>query len=56
MEDFWQEPLPQNVPGTYHERPNWRRKAAWPLEKIFASPAIPQILARVNLLRGKERS
>lgn len=33
-EDLWLEPLPQNVPGTSSERPNWRRKAALSLEEI----------------------
>ena len=27
LEDLWFETLPQNVPGTSTERPNWRRKA-----------------------------
>lgn len=28
VEDGWQEPSPQNVPGTTTERPNWRRRVA----------------------------
>lgn len=38
-EDLWLEPLPQNVPGTLHERPNWRRVAALPLEEWDEAPA-----------------
>lgn len=32
-EDAWNETRPQNIPGTYREVPNWRRKFAIPLEK-----------------------
>jgi 4-alpha-glucanotransferase len=28
LEDLWLEPSPQNVPGTYRERPNWLRPLA----------------------------
>jgi len=28
VEDGWAAPDPQNVPGTVHERPNWRRRAS----------------------------
>ena len=30
-EDLWLSPDPQNVPGTWKERPNWSRKAQYPL-------------------------
>jgi 4-alpha-glucanotransferase len=29
LEDLWLETQPQNVPGTWHERPNWCRKARY---------------------------
>jgi hypothetical protein len=32
IEDTWGETHPQNVPGTWRERPNWRRKAKVPME------------------------
>jgi 4-alpha-glucanotransferase len=32
LEDLWLEAEPQNVPGTWHERPNWRRRARYPFE------------------------
>jgi 4-alpha-glucanotransferase len=35
LEDLWLETRPQNVPGTWSERPNWRRKARLSLEQIF---------------------
>ena len=34
LEDVWLETLAQNVPGTYRERPNWRRKARLSIEKM----------------------
>jgi 4-alpha-glucanotransferase len=32
LEDLWLAPQPQNVPGTWKERPNWQHKAAFALE------------------------
>ena len=40
LEDFWGETLPQNVPGTWKERNNWRRKAAHSLEEIRQMPQV----------------
>jgi 4-alpha-glucanotransferase len=37
FEDLWGETLPQNVPGTSTERPNWQRKARYSLEEIHAN-------------------
>ena len=34
LEDLWGETLPQNVPGTSRERPNWRRKVRYPIEEF----------------------
>src|SRR5207244_10881941 len=34
MEDLWQETLPQNVPATDQERPNWRRRMRASIEPI----------------------
>ncbi len=36
LEDFWLELNPQNVPGTWHERPNWQRRAKHSLEEVKA--------------------
>lgn len=33
VEDLWLEERPQNIPGTWKEVPNWRRKMQIPLEK-----------------------
>ncbi len=51
LEDLWGETEPQNVPGTYRERPNWRRKAQYPLEAFSSLPAVDRILATVHRLR-----
>jgi 4-alpha-glucanotransferase len=40
LEDLWLETLPQNVPGTSLERPNWRRKLRYGLEQIRTSAAV----------------
>lgn len=53
LEDLWQEPEPQNTPGTTSERPNWRRKLQKDLETIFSSSAITGRLRRINELRGE---
>jgi len=44
LEDLWLETKPQNVPGTYLERPNWRRKARLSLEEIDNDRSINKIL------------
>ncbi len=39
---------PVNIPGTYREYPNWRRKQALATDEIFAAPAVRELLAAVN--------
>ena len=39
MEDLWGAEEPQNVPGTWKERPNWRRKALISLDDLEGSAA-----------------
>jgi 4-alpha-glucanotransferase len=34
LEDLWLEVNPQNVPGTWRERPNWQRRARHSLEEV----------------------
>jgi 4-alpha-glucanotransferase len=48
LEDLWLATEPQNVPGTWHERPNWRRRARYGLEEMQALPEILDILREVN--------
>jgi 4-alpha-glucanotransferase len=51
LEDLWLEILPQNVPGTWEERPNWRRKARFRLEEIRALPEFAALLRRIGDIR-----
>jgi 4-alpha-glucanotransferase len=54
LEDLWGEKLPQNVPGTCAERPNWRRKSARGIEQIMASKEIRNFLKRLDRLRSAQ--
>ncbi|MFG0297312.1 MAG: 4-alpha-glucanotransferase [Maioricimonas sp. JB045] len=47
LEDLWGETEPQNTPGTFEERPNWRRKARYPMEEFSQLPAVRDLLAAV---------
>jgi 4-alpha-glucanotransferase len=51
LEDLWGEREPQNRPGTYRERPNWRRRAARTFEEFRSDPEILGRLEEVNRLR-----
>jgi 4-alpha-glucanotransferase len=48
LEDLWQETAPQNVPGTWRECPNWRRKARMTLEEIGKSRAFAEALRELD--------
>lgn len=48
LEDLWLEALPQNVPGTWEERPNWRRKARHRLEALRPMTSLTDILTAVD--------
>jgi 4-alpha-glucanotransferase len=52
-EDLWGETRPQNVPGTSVERPNWRRRAAHPLEAWSALAGVEETLARLRRARAE---
>jgi len=51
LEDLWQETLPQNTPGTFLERCNWRRKSRYTLEEIKQLPDIERLLRTIADLR-----
>jgi 4-alpha-glucanotransferase len=55
LEDSWLEALPQNVPGTWEERPNWRRKARHGLAAMRSLPSLLDILAAVDHTRQSRR-
>ncbi len=47
LEDLWGETRQQNMPGTVRERPNWRRRARYGLERIARLPDVAAVLRRV---------
>ena len=51
LEDLWRETRPQNVPGTWRERPNWQRKATRDFEEFSHLPEVLEVLQMVNQLR-----
>jgi len=55
LEDLWLEPLPQNVPGTWEERPNWRRRARFSLDEIERMPELVDTLKRIDAIRKTAR-
>jgi 4-alpha-glucanotransferase len=48
LEDLWQCPDAQNVPGTWKERPNWSRRATHALEEFACLPAVVDTLRQLN--------
>lgn len=56
VEDLWGERHPQNVPGTWRERPNWRRTLARALDTIADDPRIHKLLARIEARRQGRRA
>jgi 4-alpha-glucanotransferase len=53
LEDLWLEPLPQNVPGTWEERPNWKRKAQFSLAEIRKMNSVAVILKAIDEIRSR---
>jgi 4-alpha-glucanotransferase len=51
LEDLLQERSPQNVPGTYNEQPNWKRKARLSFEAFRRDPHVVETLKRLESLR-----
>jgi 4-alpha-glucanotransferase len=56
VEDLWGEIRPQNTPGTWHERPNWRRKTKYPFETWSQMPEVVRAVAEIDrlVLEGRE--
>jgi 4-alpha-glucanotransferase len=50
LEDLWLETESQNVPGTWRERPNWRRKAPYSLEAMSRSSDVLDALREIDRL------
>jgi 4-alpha-glucanotransferase len=55
-EDLWQETLPQNVPATSEERPNWRRRIRPSIEQIRKMAGITEVLSDVFAQRSRSVS
>jgi len=55
VEDLWLEPRPQNVPGTWDERPNWKRKARHSLEELRQINSVMDILVAIDQTRRGKR-
>jgi len=53
LEDLWEETRPQNVPGTWKERPNWQRKARIDLDSIRTDSGPAALLAEIADLRRR---
>jgi 4-alpha-glucanotransferase len=53
LEDLWQEILPQNIPATEHERPNWRRRIKHSMEEARQMPALLEVLRSVSVQRPR---
>ncbi|HXG51969.1 MAG TPA: 4-alpha-glucanotransferase [candidate division Zixibacteria bacterium] len=53
LEDLWLEPRPQNVPGTWEERPNWRRKARVTMGELRGRSDLLEILRAVGAARAR---
>jgi 4-alpha-glucanotransferase len=55
LEDLWLETAPQNVPGTWQERPNWQRKARLTLETIREQTSGVELLKTLGDIRRRMR-
>ncbi|HEU4344957.1 MAG TPA: 4-alpha-glucanotransferase [Candidatus Binatia bacterium] len=55
LEDLWLEMAPQNVPGTWEERPNWKRKIRFPFEWIPAMQSVTNVLKEIDEIRKERR-
>jgi len=53
LEDLWLEPAPQNVPGTWQERPNWQRKTRYSLEDLRSMDSVNDLLKTISDIRRR---
>jgi 4-alpha-glucanotransferase len=56
LEDLWEETLPQNVPATSTERPNWRRRVRPSIEQIRKMASVAEELSNVFAQRSRSLS
>lgn len=53
LEDLLLETEPQNVPGTWSEYPNWRRRMRCDLDTLMVLPRVAELLAELTRIRGE---
>jgi 4-alpha-glucanotransferase len=53
LADLWLESEPQNVPGTWQERPNWQRKARYTIEQMRVMPSLVELLRTLGDIRRR---
>ncbi|UYL09625.1 4-alpha-glucanotransferase [Bdellovibrio sp. SKB1291214] len=53
LEDLWGETKPQNIPGTWHEFPNWTRKLKFSVEEWSQSSEVNNFINRLAHMRKK---
>ncbi len=51
LEDLWLETRTQNMPGTYEECPNWRRKTRYSFEEFSRLPQVKSMLHELDRQR-----
>jgi 4-alpha-glucanotransferase len=51
LEDLWLEAIPQNIPGTVDQHPNWRQKGRLALEEFVQRPEVVEMLNAIDDLR-----
>lgn len=56
LEDLWLEELPQNVPGTSVERPNWRRRLRYTIDEIKKDSLVQETVQMVACERGSDNA
>jgi 4-alpha-glucanotransferase len=48
LEDLWRETKPQNIPATTSERPNWRRRMRYSMDRLRTARQIQEALRKLN--------
>jgi 4-alpha-glucanotransferase len=54
LEDLWLETQPQNIPGTWRERPNWRRRGQKSFDEFTRMPQVLEALHTLNAAIKKQ--
>lgn len=52
LEDIWSEEEPQNIPGTWKEYPNWRKKFSLNIHEMINHPKLNKAFEILNKERG----